>query len=92
MALLSIASDLASFGAAGIMGAMWLWERRASVQRERELTESHARIMRDEERLNKLTEVVAQNTAAIMQFYDLQRDSCEVLKTILEELHHEKKN
>ena len=92
MTLLGLASDLASFGAAGIMGAMWLWERRGSVQRERELSESHARIMRDEERLSKLTEVVAQNTAAITQFYDLQKESCQALKTIIEELHHEKEN
>ena len=32
---------------AGLMGAMWLWERRTSRQREQQIDESHARIMSD---------------------------------------------
>jgi uncharacterized protein YigA (DUF484 family) len=81
-------SDFASLGAAGVMGAMWLWERRSSVQRERQLDESHQRILRDEERLSKLTEVVEQNTAAITQFHQTQRDACDILKRLFEEFHH----
>ncbi len=86
--LLAVASDLASLGAAGVMGTMWLWERRSSRQREDQLTEAHGRICRDEQRLGKLTEVVEQNTAAIARFNETQRDTCETLKHLLEELHH----
>jgi hypothetical protein len=88
--LISVASDFASFGAAGIMGAMWLWERRSSAQRERQLNESHERIQRDEQRLGKLTEVVQQNAAAIERFHQTQQEVCGVLKHLLEEYHHER--
>lgn len=88
MDFLAVASDLASLGAAGIMGAMWLWERKLSRVRDQQITESHNRILRDEERLAKLTEVVEQNTAALTRFVELQRQECEALKHLLEELHH----
>jgi hypothetical protein len=65
-------SELASLGAAGLMGAMWLWERRNSRTRDEQLTESHGRILRDEERLGKLVEVVEHNTAALTRFLETQ--------------------
>lgn len=86
--MLSIITDLASLGAAGIMGAMWLWERRASTQRERELTEAHERIRRDEQRLGMLADVVGQTTTAIITFDATQRETNELIKGLLEELHH----
>lgn len=88
MTIVSLISDLASFGAAGLMGAMWLWERKLSRLREEQLTESHERIRRDEERLAKLTQVVEQNTTAITRFGEIQREAGEVLKHIIEEFHH----
>ncbi len=88
MPILSIISDLASFGAAGLMGAMWLWERKLSRIREHQLTETHGRIVRDEERLSKLTQVVEHNTAAITRFAETQRETCDTLKHILKELHN----
>ena len=42
MTVLSIVSDLASFGAAGLMGTMWLWERRLNRLREQQLTDAHS--------------------------------------------------
>ena len=83
-------NELTSLGAAGVMGVMWLWERRAGAKRERQLDEAHERIMRDEQRLAKLTEVVEHNTAAITQFHQTQHEACELLKHLLEELHHAK--
>ena len=88
MAFLSIMSDLASFGAAGLMGAMWLWERRLSRLREYQLNEAHDRILRDEERLEKLTRVVNQNTAAFTRFVETQRQVAETLKDLMREFHH----
>ncbi|MDY6913366.1 MAG: hypothetical protein SVT52_02765 [Planctomycetota bacterium] len=92
MNLLSIVSDLASFGAAGLMGAMWLWERKLSRCRERQLSESHGRIIRDEERLRNLRKVVQQNTAAIVRFHETQREVREVLKHLHEEFHNDRTN
>jgi hypothetical protein len=57
--------QLANFGAAGLMGAMWLWERRTSGRREQQLDEAHARIMSDRIQLDELLRVVKQNTAAL---------------------------
>lgn len=63
--LTSAPTDLASLGAAGLMGAMWLWERRTSRQREQQLDECHARIMADRVQLEQLIEVVQRNAEAM---------------------------
>jgi hypothetical protein len=60
--------DLTSFGMAGLMGAMWLWERRTSRQREQQLDEAHARILSDRIGLEQLIDVVRQNTEALGRF------------------------
>lgn len=57
--------QLASLGAAGLMGAMWLWERRTSRQREQQLDDAHGRIMSDGVQLEQLLDVVRQNTEAL---------------------------
>ncbi len=60
------------FGAAGLMGAMWLWERRTSQKREQQLNEAHERILGDGVRLEQLIEVVRQNTEALTRLGALQ--------------------
>ncbi len=60
-----------SFGAAGLMGAMWLWERRTSRQREQQLDEAHSRILGDRVQLGELMDVVRQNTEAITRLCQL---------------------
>ena len=54
-----------SLGAAGLMGAMWLWERSTSQKRESQIDEAHARIMGDRVQLDQLMTVVRQNAEAI---------------------------
>lgn len=88
MFIQSIMTDLANFGAAGLMGAMWLWERRLSRQREQQLNDAHERIIRDEERLKMLTHVVDQNTAAVTRFSETQRQVVDALKDLTRELQH----
>lgn len=90
MTMLSVAYDLASFGAAGLMGTMWLWERKLSRLREAQLTETHGRIIRDEERLGKLVHVVEQNTAAVTGFTETQRQVVEALRDLVKEIHHDR--
>jgi hypothetical protein len=58
-------AELTNLGTAGLMGAMWLWERRTSRQREEQLDESHARIMGDRVQLDQLIEVVRHNAEAM---------------------------
>jgi hypothetical protein len=57
--------SIASFGAAGLMGAMWLWERRLSQKRESQIDDAHARILGDRVQLEQLMLVVRQNAEAI---------------------------
>ena len=58
---------LTSLGAAGLMGAMWLWERRNSQKREQQIDEAHTRILSDRVQLSELLDVVRQNTEAMMR-------------------------
>ena len=63
---------VASLGAAGLMGAMWLWERRTSQKREQQLDEAHARIMGDGVQLDQLMTVVRQNADVIARLCTTQ--------------------
>ena len=90
MIALSNVGNLASFGAAGMMGAMWLWERTLSRNRERQLSEAHGRLLRDEQRLSKLVQVVEHNTDAVARFTETQRQVVDALKDLVKELHHDR--
>ena len=57
--------SLTSLGAAGLMGAMWLWERRNSQKRDEQLDDAHTRILGDRVQLDQLIEVVRTNAEAI---------------------------
>ena len=63
---------LANLGVAGLMGAMWLWERRTSQKRETQIDEAHARIMSDRVQLEQLMAVVRQNAEAMTRLSALQ--------------------
>jgi hypothetical protein len=65
-------SQMTSLGAAGIMGAMWLWERRTNSQRDQQLDESHARILGDKVQLDQLIEVVKNNAEAMTRLGTVQ--------------------
>lgn len=57
--------QLPGLGAAGLMGAMWLWERRASQKREQQLDEAHARILAERVQADTLAALVRGNTEAL---------------------------
>lgn len=86
--LLSTVQELTNFGAAGLMGTMWLIERKLSRTREEQLADAHKRITRDEEKLSCLTDVISRNTAAIVRLVQNQDHQAELLKHLLEEFHH----
>lgn len=64
--------QVTNLGAAGIMGAMWLWERRHSRQRDQQLDEAHARILGDRVQLDQLIEVVRTNAQALTRLSSVQ--------------------
>lgn len=72
--------QLPSFGVAGIMGAMWLWERRTSQKREQQIDEAHARIMTDRVQLDQLIAVVRQNSQTMSQLATTQQQLIEDIR------------
>ena len=88
MSLLKLMSDLSttpldtltSLGAAGLMGAMWLWERSTSQKREAQIDEAHARILGDRVQLEQLLSVVRQNAEALTRL-------CATQDQFLREMH-----
>ena len=64
--------QLTGLGAAGLMGLMWLWERRTSQKREQQIDEAHTRILSDRVQLEALINVVRQNAEAITRLATMQ--------------------
>jgi hypothetical protein len=58
-------TQFSSLGTAGVMGAMWLWERRQSSTREKQIDEAHERILSDKVQLDQLIALVRQNVEAL---------------------------
>ena len=71
--------NVTQFGVAGLMGALWWWERRYSRQREDQLTEAHEKIVQQREHLDVLLEALEGNTKVIVEFTAVQG---EILRAI----------
>ncbi len=77
--------SLPQFGVAGLMGALWVWERIYSRRRENQLTEAHQRLVSDRQHLQVLVKLVQQNTAAVERFDRTQSH----LIALLERVRHD---
>lgn len=60
-----LAAAVAQFGVAGLIGWMWLTERRASADRDKQLNDAHERILRDNVSLDTLLKALENNTRAM---------------------------
>lgn len=76
---LPVLDGVTNLGVAGIMGAMWLWERRTSRVREQQIDDAHARIMADRVMLDQLMDVVKQNAEAMTSLTATQQ---QLLRTL----------
>ena len=76
-----IITTLSQFGAAGLIGLLWLMERRQASRREKQIDEAHRRIMNRERELDALLQVVQENTKAINSLEHSQRRLIGVLST-----------
>lgn len=72
--ILPAMDSLSSLGAAGLIGAMWLWERRQSSQREKQLDDAHARILADRVQMDALIDLVQHSTETLSKLA-LQQDA-----------------
>ena len=76
--------DLLNFtqmGVAGLMGALWWFERRYSRQREDQLTEAHEQILGQKEHLQALLDALQGNTKVISEFTAVQQEILRALRT-----------
>lgn len=64
--------ELVQFGVAGLMGALWLWERLYSRKREQQLSQAHERLITQRIELRELIDLVQRNTSAIERFDQTQ--------------------
>jgi len=74
---------LGQFGVAGLMGALWIWERRLSRRRESQLDQAHGELVRQRESTRALVEMVERNTLAIERLSQTQQQ----LNRLLERMH-----
>lgn len=82
MVEMDIAAALAQLGAAGIIGWMWLSERRAAAARERQLGDLHERLMQERPQLAALLEVIRDNTRALSAVEHGQRSIATALEAL----------
>ncbi|MEX2672517.1 MAG: hypothetical protein WD294_10445 [Phycisphaeraceae bacterium] len=82
---------LMQFGVAGLMGALWVWERRYSRRREDELTQAHDKLMEQHRHLESLVTLVRTNTRAMVESERTGKRMCDLLKGIVDELRENKR-
>jgi len=83
--LMEILTPLTQFGVAGLMGALWVWERMLSRRREAQLNAAHERIVQQKHELHVLMRMMRRNTQTIERFEQTQ----DQLYKLLERIHHE---
>ena len=68
-----LATLAAQFGVAGLIGWMWLTERRAAADRDKQIEESHAMLAQDQKSIDVLLSALDANTKAITTLEAAQR-------------------
>lgn len=82
MADTALIESATQFGVAGLMGALWVWERLYSRRREHELSQAHRLLIRREQELKVLVEIAQHNTAAIERFEKTQARLAESIEQL----------
>lgn len=76
-------------GAAGIIGGMWLLYLKQSRKRDEQLDAAHTRIMGDKTVIDKLLQIVEQNSKAMMHFADTESRLIDLLERLKDKIPHE---
>lgn len=74
---------LTQFGAAGLIGAMWVVERRAAASRDRALAEAHRKLMIERRELEIVVTALRENTRALAQLEAGQRRIAGLLESLV---------
>ncbi len=68
----ALITSMTQFGAAGLIGLLWVMERRHATTRDRQIDESHRLIIGQDRELDALLQVVKENTRAIIRLEQSQ--------------------
>lgn len=77
-----VVAVLTQMGAAGLIGLMWLVERRSSSERERKMAALQERILSDKEELGVLLTALDSNTRAMVSLENGQRRLIEIVESL----------
>ncbi|WP_432798405.1 hypothetical protein [Poriferisphaera sp. WC338] len=80
---------MVQFGVAGLMGVLWVWERMMSRKYERQLSQAHQRLVRQQEELAVLIKLIRRNTQAIERFDQTQMQLKELLEVMSQSMHQD---
>ncbi len=83
---LDIASSLTQFGTAGLIGWMWLTERKGALARERQIAEAHDALMHERAAFAVVIEALRENTKALAAIESSQRDLARTFSQTIERL------
>jgi hypothetical protein len=73
---------LGQFGAAGLIGLLWIVERRMATKRDRQLDEAHRGVLEQDRAVGALLEVLRRNTRAIARLEQSQRRLIDLLEAM----------
>ncbi len=76
----AILQSLTEFGAAGLIGMMWLIERGRGAKRDRQLDDTHRRLMAQRRDLMLWMRLVERNTRALKALEVGQREAIRLLR------------
>ncbi|MDY7110270.1 MAG: hypothetical protein SYC29_16700 [Planctomycetota bacterium] len=73
---------LSQFGAAGLIGLLWILERRHAAKRDHQLDEAHRMILAQQRERTSLLAVIKENTQAIIRLEESQRQLITLLSRL----------
>ena len=76
---------LSEFGAAGLIGVLWILERRYAAVRNRQLDEMHRQILAERRDSDALLDVVRDNTRAIVALESSQHQLIDLIRALASE-------
>jgi hypothetical protein len=77
-----VISVITQFGAAGLIGVLWIIERRHAMSRDRQLDEAHRQLTSARSESESLLTVVKENTRAITALEASQRQLVRLLESL----------